>query len=219
MALEFNADKERIVSNDLQIRNLNSVEMIVGGGANQKTALFSNLNTDTEDALVRVGVNTTFPEYELDVNGQIRTTTSIISDTARINNLDIDTIVNSELLIKAPILTTFTNPETGNILFPTSATPAFRDDSSKIATTNFVYNIATNDVGGRIYVSEQIGDDTFDGRSATKPVKTIKRGAQLASLTPDKETLIVAGGEYFEDNPISLPPKCLTNFTISEIER
>ena len=208
MALEFNADKEKIKSSNLEIQNDTTLQVSIGGDADKKTAIYSN-TTDVEgDKLIRVGINTTNPQYELDVEGQIRTTTSIISDTARINNLDIDTIVNPELILKAPILSTYIDPETGVTLFPTSATPAFRDDSDKIATTNFVYNIATNDVGGRIYVSEQIGDDTFDGRSATKPVKTIKRGAQLASLTPDKETLIVAGGEYFEDNPISLPPKC-----------
>ena len=208
MALEFNADKERIVSSDLKIRNINSIELLVGGGADEKTALFGNLASVGNDALLRVGINTTNPEYELDVNGQIRTTTSIISDTARINNLDVDTIINPQLQLRAPVLTTFTDPESGQTIFPTSTTPAFFDDSNKIATTNFVYNIATNDVGGRIYVSQQIGDDTFDGRSATKPVRSIKRAAQLASLTNDKETLIVAGGEYLEDNPISLPPKC-----------
>ena len=208
MTLEFNADKERIVSSDLQVKNLNSVEFILGGGINQKTGIFGNLESVEGDPLIRIGINTREPEYELDVNGQIRTTTSIISDTARINNLDVDTIVNPELILKAPILTTFTDPETGATVFPTSTTPAFNDDTTKVATTNFVYNIATNDVGGRIYVSQQIGDDTFDGRSATKPVRSIKKAAQLASLTADKETLIVAGGEYLEDNPISLPPKC-----------
>ena len=207
MALEFNADKERIVSSNLEIRNATSFNQILGSGGNQKSALYGQLTADV-DALVRVGINTEAPEFELDVNGQIRTTTSIISDTARINNLDIDTIVNPFLNILAPNLVTFTDPDTGVTSFPTSATPAFNDDSEKIATTNFVYNIATNDVGGRIYVSQQIGDDTFDGRSATKPVRSIKRAAQLASLTDDKETLIVAGGEYLEDNPISLPSKC-----------
>ena len=208
MALEFNADKEKIKSSNLEIQNDTTLQVSIGGDADKRTALYSK-TTDVEgDKLIRVGINTTNPQYELDVEGQIRTTTSIISDTARINNLDIDTIVNPELRLRAPILETYTDPDTGEVFWPTSQTPAFRDDSNRIATTNFVYNIATNDVGGRIYVSEQIGDDTFDGRSATKPVKTIKRGAQLASLTEQKETLIVAGGEYLEDNPISLPPKC-----------
>ena len=143
----------------------------------RRTAIFAKQTDVGGDKLIRVGINTEDPLFELDVDGQIRTTTSIISDTARINNLDIDTIVNS-LNLKAPVLSTFTDPATGQTFFPTSVTPFFRDDSTKVATTNFVYNIATNDVGGRIYVSEQIGDDTFDGRSATKPVKTIKRGAQ-----------------------------------------
>ena len=207
MALEFNADKQIIKSDQLQINNETSVRFDVGGAANKKTALFGTLSTDIEK-LVRVGINTKEPQFELDVNGQIRTTTSIISDTARINNLDIDTIVNPSLNLKAPILNTFTDPDTGEVLFPRSVTPAFNDDTNKIATTNFVYNIATNDVGGRIYVSEQIGNDTFDGRSATKPVRSIKRATQLAAETDAKETLIVAGGEYLEDNPISLPDQC-----------
>ena len=207
MALEFNADKQIIKSDTLSIKNDTSVRVDLGQGADEKVAIFSKL-TDNADKLVRVGINTLNPQYELDVEGQIRTTTSIISDTARIANLDIDTIVNPSLNLKAPVLNTFTDPNTGQILFPRSATPAFNDDSNKIATTNFVYNIATNDVGGRIYVSAQIGNDTFDGRSATKPVRSIKRATQLAALTGDKETIIVAGGDYLEDNPISLPDLC-----------
>jgi hypothetical protein len=207
MALEFNADKQIIKSDSLKLKNDTSIRVDIGGGADEKSAIFGTLTNDA-DKLVRVGINTTNPQYELDVEGQIRTTTSIISDTARIANLDIDTIVNPSLNLKAPILNTFTDPNTGQLLYPRSATPAFNDDSNKIATTNFVYNIATNDVGGRIYVSEQIGSDTFDGRSATKPVRTIKRATQLAALTGDKETIIVAGGDYLEDNPISLPDLC-----------
>jgi hypothetical protein len=207
MALEFNADKQFIKSDTLRIKNDTSVRLDVGGGADEKVAIFGTL-TDDVDKLVRVGINTTNPQYELDVEGQIRTTTSIISDTARIANLDIDTIVNPSLNLRAPVLQTFPDPDTGELLYPRSATPTFDDDSNKIATTNFVYNIATNDVGGRIYVSAQIGSDDFDGRSATKPVRTIKRATQLAALTDQKETLIVAGGDYLEDNPISLPDLC-----------
>ena len=207
MALEFNADRQQIKSDQLKIKNDTSVRFDLGAGADEKVAVFGTLTNDV-DKLVRVGINTTNPLYELDVDGQIRTTTSIISDTARIQNLDIDTIVNPSLNLKAPVLNTFTDPNTGEVFFPRSATPAFADDSNKVATTNFVYNIATNDVGGRIYVSQQIGSDTFDGRSATKPVRTIKRATQLAAETGDKETLIVAGGDYLEDNPISLPDLC-----------
>ncbi len=207
MALELNADKQIIQSDKLKIKNDTSVRIDLGGGADEKAAIFGNLTADA-DKLVRIGINTLNPQYELDVEGQIRTTTSIISDTARIANLDIDTIVNPSLALRAPVLNTFTDPNTNELLFPRSTTPAYSDDSNKIATTNFVYNIATNDVGGRIYVSAQIGSDTFDGRSATKPVRTIKRATQLAASTPDKETIIVAGGDYLEDNPISLPDLC-----------
>ena len=73
----------------------------------------------------------------------------------------------------------------------------------------YVLNLATNDVGGRVYVSAQIGSDLNDGRSAVNPVRTIKKAAQIAWSTPGiKETLIVSGGDYVEDNPISLPPDC-----------
>ena len=81
------------------------------------------------------------------------------------------------------------------------------DRSDKIATTEYVLNLATNDVGGRIYVSQQIGNDENDGRSAVNPVRTIKKACQLAWTTPGvKETIIVSGGDYVEDNPISIPP-------------
>ena len=215
-------------------------------------------------------------DFELDINGAIRTSTSIISDTARVLNLDIDNFVTPDLALRGPHLKTYMNGtgslyptqakifqeneyvyfgtnvyqalnsgeatatppthtdgnavngevtfqhigfrvddqsafgygETGEAgIFPRSITPLLGDRSDKIATTEYVLNLATNDVGGRIYVSEQIGSDLNDGRSAVNPVRTIKKAAQLAWATPGvKETIIVSGGDYVEDNPISLPP-------------
>ena len=214
-------------------------------------------------------------DFELDINGAIRTSTSIISDTARILNLDIDNFVTADLNLRAPNFKNFQNNtgipwssnvilqkdsyryfgqnlyqalntgETGDLapehtdgielngevnlkhigfrvenplgfqyentgesgIFPRSITPLLGDRSDKIATTEYVLNLATNDVGGRIYVSQQIGSDLNDGRSAVSPVRTIKKAAQLAWATVGvKETIIVSGGDYVEDNPISLPP-------------
>ena len=216
-------------------------------------------------------------DFELDINGAIRTSTSIISDTARVLNLDIDNFVTPDLELRGPNFKTYVNNsgtiwspnviiqensyryfgnnvyqalnagETGNLapehtdgielngevqfkhigfrvddpnafkygetgeagVYPRSITPLLGDRSDKIATTEYVLNLATNDVGGRIYVSEQIGSDLNDGRSAVNPVRTIKKAAQLAWATPGvKETLVVSGGDYVEDNPISLPPDC-----------
>ena len=216
-------------------------------------------------------------DFELDINGAIRTSTSIISDTARILNLDIDNFVTPDANFRAPNLKTYANntgtlwspgvivqkdsyryfganmyqamntgqtggndeaPEhldgivlsgevqfkhigfrvndpsefryndTGEAgVFPRSITPLLGDRSDKVATTEYVLNLATNDVGGRIYVSQQIGSDLNDGRSAVNPVRTIKKAAQLAWATVGvKETIICSGGDYVEDNPISLPP-------------
>ena len=216
-------------------------------------------------------------DFELDINGAIRTSTSIISDTARILNLDIENFVTPDLNLRAPNLKTYMNstgtPWAANVIvqkdqyryafgnvyqavntgttgtsqplhkdgielngevqfkhigfrvtdpnaykfletgdsgvFPRSITPLLGDRSDKIATTEYVLNLATNDVGGRVYVSQQIGSDLNDGRSAVNPVRTIKKAAQIAWSTPGvKETLIVSGGDYVEDNPISLPPDC-----------
>lgn len=214
-------------------------------------------------------------DFELDINGAIRTSTSIISDTARILNLDIDNFVTPNTGFRGPSLKTYVNntgiiwtnsvilqkdsyryfgsnvyqalntgvtgasgPEhqdgtelNGEVQlkhigfrvndpteykynetglsgeFPRSITPLLGDRSDKIATTEYVLNLATNDVGGRVYVSQTIGSDLNDGRSAVNPVRSIKKAAQLAWATPGvKETLIVSGGDYVEDNPISLPP-------------
>lgn len=213
-------------------------------------------------------------DYELDVNGAIRTSTSIISDTARILNLDIDNFVTADAKFRAPGLKTYANntgtlwvPNTsiskGNIRYfgnniyeaivsgitgstppthsdgdstngtstlrhigyrvnspllkyynedmkyPRSVTPPLGDRTEKIATTEYVLNLATNDVGGRVYVSQQIGDDANDGRSAVNPVRTIKRACQIASQSVGvKETVVISGGDYVEDNPISIPPDC-----------
>lgn len=140
----------------------------VGSGAAESSALIV-----TKDQLgdVRVGINNTNPQYELDVEGQIRTTRSIISDTATIINLDIGTIVNPALNLRAPNLvnyqdTDITSPTYQQTFFPTADTPPLDDQSRRIATTDFVYRVATNDTGGRVYVSATIGDDDNDGRSA-----------------------------------------------------
>ena len=71
--------------------------------------------------------------------------------------------------------------------------PLLGDKSDKIATTEYVLNLATNDVGGRIYVSQLIGNDENDGRSAVNPVRTIKKACQLAWATPGvKESIIIS---------------------------
>ena len=212
-------------------------------------------------------------EYEIDVNGAIRTSSSIISDTARILNLDLENFVTADLAIRAPSLKLFDNnseqvwvsnvsltknairyfeanlyrakntgitgttpplhatgivtngtvqlehigfrvndsnqPFFGELSWPKSITPPLGDNSNKIATTEYVLNLATNDVGGRVYVSQQIGDDENDGRSVASPVRTVKRGCQIATESVNvKETVIIAGGDYVEDNPISIPPDC-----------
>lgn len=70
----------------LSVQGDESIEFSVGVDSNEKDALTVNLNPQNN---IRVGVNTTDPQYELDVEGQIRTTRSIISDTAQVVNLDI----------------------------------------------------------------------------------------------------------------------------------
>jgi len=153
-------------------------------------------------------------DYELDVLGAIRTSASIVSDSATVTNLNVQNFVTPGISLRAPRLVPYTNltntnlPFYGQTVYPESVTPPLQDQSNRIATTKFVYDVATNDVGGRIYVSSEIGSDTNNGRSPAKPVKTIKKAAQLAAATPVRETLIVAGGEYYEDNPISIPPLC-----------
>ena len=202
----------------LSIQGDESLEISVGTGALEKDAIFINKNVQEN---VRVGINTTDPQFELDVEGQIRTTRSIISDTAQVTNLDIDTIINPALNLRGPNLINFedtdvTSPTFGTTFYPTADTPELSDQSRRVATTDFVYKVATNDTGGRVYVSSTIGDDSNDGRSAARPVATIKKAAQIAyglqKATPDPDdeyvSIIVSGGEYFEDNPISLPRNC-----------
>ena len=189
----------------LNIQGDESIEISIGSGNNEKDALFLNQNQANN---VRVGVNTTDPQFELDVEGQIRTTRSIISDTAQVVNLDIQTIINPALALRAPNLinyedTDVTSPTFGQTFYPTADTPPLTDQSRRLATTDFVYKVATNDTGGRVYVSQTIGSDVNDGRSGARPVATIKKAAQIAyglqKATPDPSdeyvTLIVSGGE------------------------
>ena len=48
-------------------------------------------------------------DFELDINGAIRTSTSIISDTANILNLDIDNLVTPDIKVRTPHLKIFLN--------------------------------------------------------------------------------------------------------------
>ena len=202
----------------LSVQGDETIEFSVGTGALEKDALFINKNPQEN---IRIGVNTNDPQFELDVEGQIRTTRSIISDTAQVTNLDIDTIINPALNLRAPNLINFedtdvTSPTFGTTFYPTADTPPLSDQSRRVATTDFVYKVATNDTGGRVYVSQTIGSDLNDGRSAARPVKTVKKAAQIAyglqKAVPDPTdeyvSIIVSGGEYLEDNPISLPRNC-----------
>jgi hypothetical protein len=196
-----------------------SMAFTVGTGANEDDAVFINKGPTGN---IRVGINNTNPEFDLDVEGQIRTTRSIISDTAQIRNLDVtNQFVTKGLDLRGPNLINFeeTDPtasDFGTIYYPTADNPPRQTQNNRIATTKFVYDVATADNGGRVYVSSVpgIGDDDNDGRSAAKPVRTIKKAAQIAySLQQDTEvpeyvSIICSGGDYVEDNPISLPFNC-----------
>ncbi len=195
------------------------MEFSIGSGADEEDAIFI---TKSATGNVRVGINNTNPEFDLDVEGQIRTTRSIISDTAQIRNLDVtNEFVTKGLDLRGPNLINFeeTDPtasDFGTIYYPTADNPPRQTQNNRIATTKFVYDVATADNGGRVYVSSVagIGDDANDGRSAAKPVRTIKKAAQIAyslqqdTQTPEYVSIICSGGDYVEDNPISLPFNC-----------
>ena len=206
------------VRRSLVLSGTDIVDVRTGTGAAEKSSLIVK-----QDSLgdVRIGIGNVDPEFELDVDGQIRTNRSIISDTAQIINLDIGTIVNPQLNLRAPNLVNFldadvTSPTYNTTFYPTADTPPISDQSRRIATTDFVYKVATNDTGGRVYVSSTIGSDDNDGRSAARPLRTVKKAAQIAyglqKAVPDPSdeyvSIIVSGGEYLEDNPISLPRNC-----------
>ena len=203
----------------LVINASDKMELSVGSGTNEDDAVFI---TKSDTGNIRVGINNTNPEYDLDVEGQIRTTRSIISDTAQIRNLDVtNEFVTKGLDLRGPNLINFeetdpTQSDFGTIYYPTADNPPRQTQNNRVATTKFVYDVATADNGGRVYVSSVagIGDDDNDGRSAAKPVRTIKKASQIAyslqqdTQTPEYVSIIVSGGEYLEDNPISLPYNC-----------
>ena len=69
----------------LSINAAETMELIIGTGANEDDVFINKGPTGN----IRVGINNTNPEFDLDVEGQIRTTRSIISDTAQIRNPDV----------------------------------------------------------------------------------------------------------------------------------
>ena len=127
----------------LVLQGSDIVDVRTGTGSNEKSSIIvkqDNLNN------VRVGIGNVDPEFELDVDGQIRTNRSIISDTAQIINLDISTIVNPALVLRAPNLVNYldsdvTSPTFGTTFYPTADTPELTDQSRRIATTDFVLSL------------------------------------------------------------------------------
>lgn len=69
---------------------------------------------------------------------------------------------------------------------------------------NLTFASADTFGGTRVHVSSVFGDDTNDG--VDLPVKTIKRAAQIACALSfeDQVMIMVASGDYSEDNPIIL---------------
>ena len=57
--------------------------------------------------------------------------------------------------------------------------------------------------GNRVYVSVKKGSDTYDGINS--PVKTIKKACQIAAGMPKPVSIMVATGDYYEDNPVIIP--------------
>ena len=102
---------------------------ISGGGGAAATAT-STLNTI---------------EYELDVQGAIRTSTSIISDTAKVINLDVDNFVTANLNLRAPYLKLYTN-NTGSAWV---ANTVVVKDSFRYYSTN-IYRVTTTGTTGTI---------------------------------------------------------------------
>ena len=81
------------------------MQLSIGSGADEEDAVFI---TKSNTGNVRVGINNTNPEFDLDVEGQIRTTRSIISDTAQIRNLDVtNEFVTKGLDLRGPNLINF----------------------------------------------------------------------------------------------------------------
>lgn len=77
-------------------------------------------------------------------------------------------------------------------------TPPLADDSSKVATTEWVRDLAT----ASVYVNPA-GSDSNDGLSVSSPVKTFAKALDIASASPASKgiftTIVVAGGSYTEN--------------------
>ena len=101
----------------LVLQGSDIVDVRTGIGSNEKSSIIvkqDNLNN------VRVGIGNVDPEFELDVDGQIRTNRSIISDTAQIINLDIGTIINPALALRAPNLVNYLDSDVTSPTFGTT---------------------------------------------------------------------------------------------------
>lgn len=93
-------------------------------------------------------------EYELDVNGAIRTSTSIISDTARVINLDFENLTTADADFRAPYLKIYTN-NTGTSWAPSTIVTknAFRyygDNIYRVNINGTTGTVAPNHTDGAV---------------------------------------------------------------------
>ena len=150
----------------LSIQGDETIEMSVGTGANEKDALTMNLNPQNN---IRVGVNTTDPLYELDVEGQIRTTRSIISDTAQVVNLDIQTIINPALDLRGPNLI---NYEDTDVTSPTDVSAAIADSGLPAKPVGNLTDMSPVTTPDTIFVDE-VGAAFAKTADGLKPISSL----------------------------------------------
>jgi hypothetical protein len=99
---------------------------------------------------------------------------------------------------------------TGSLNVTNGITGSLFGTASFAQTSSFLLNNIDLSGSLRLYVSPS-GSDTNDGTQPTKPFKTIKAAVESIAINPNpliprRYTVLVATGNYTENNPIVVPP-------------
>lgn len=147
--------------------------------------LWTNNSTRiTIDSLGLVGINDTTPSYQLDVNGDINTTT--VYRVGGVQVLSSTTIGVSGATIADGV---------------TATTQSAYDNSTLVATTAYVDNIAAVDMDQTAYVAKNGNDSTASVGSLNYPYLTIQAAINaITDATVNKKYVVkISPGDYTEN--------------------
>jgi hypothetical protein len=166
-------------------------------GIGRTSTYINNEKLAFNPTLSRLGINTTFPKSNLDVNGDVSIASSLV-----VNGL---TQINRELNVALDVTAENYFGIGDNLVgIVTQIVPSIgvNVQSTQVSGKGIVIIDAYTPAGKTIFVNQN-GDDNNSGLTENDAKRTVKNAASIALFG---DTIKVYPGTYVEDNPIVLNP-------------